>query len=198
MTHQEFLIRNTELEELDEYVNILERAAEWMESQKLAQWIPGTFRQPDAQTHIANAIASKNSYVVEHQSTKTIAAIFALNYEDPFDEMLWSPLLGPEGWKDAIYVHRLVVEKAFQGQGIVPMILKFAEDLVPQRGKIYLRLDCRGNNPNLRKFYREKCRGKVQLEDGSEKVMGLEERGTYRNPATGIEYARFERPVVPQ
>ncbi|KAG0230659.1 hypothetical protein B0O80DRAFT_502085 [Mortierella sp. GBAus27b] len=197
MTQQEFLIRNTKPEEQEEYTNILERAAEWMESQKLAQWIPGAFRQQDSQDHIANAIASKNSYVVEHQPTGELAAIFALNYEDPFDDMLWSPLLGPEGWKDAIYVHRLVVQPSFQGRGIVPQVIKFTEELVLQRGKVYLRLDCRGNNPNLRKFYREKCRGKVLLEDGTEKVMGLEERGTYRNPTTGIEYARFERLIRP-
>ncbi|KAG0369647.1 hypothetical protein BC939DRAFT_498695 [Gamsiella multidivaricata] len=198
MRQQEFLIRNTKPEELEEYTNILERAAEWMESQNLAQWNPGTFRKPDAQLHISTAIASQNSYVVEHTPTSTIAAIFALNYEDPFDNMLWSPLLGPDGWKDAIYVHRLVVEQSFQGLGIVPKILAFAEEMVSKKGKRFLRLDCRGNNPGLRKFYREKCRGGVKVEgEGEEQVMGLEERGTYTNPATGIEYARFEREVVP-
>ncbi|KAF8925150.1 hypothetical protein EDD21DRAFT_411510 [Dissophora ornata] len=198
MSQQEFLIRNTKPDELEEYINILERAAAWMESQKLAQWIPGTFRLPESRLHISNAIANLSSYVVEHTPTATIAAIFALNYEDPFDDMLWVPLLGPDHWKDAIYVHRLVVEKQFQGRGIVPQVLAFVEELVPTKGKNYLRLDCRGNNPGLRKFYREKCRGKVvDQRDGLEKVMGLEERGTYRNPATGIEYARFERLVVP-
>ncbi|KAG0326273.1 hypothetical protein BGZ99_009809 [Dissophora globulifera] len=198
MNQQEFLIRNTQPDELDEYINILERAAEWMQSQNLAQWIPGTFRKPDSRLHISNAIAQQNSYVVEHTPTATIAAIFALNYEDPFDDMLWAPLLGPDHWKDAIYVHRLVVEQSFQGRGIVPQILAFTEELVPKRGKAFLRLDCRGNNPGLRKFYREKCRGRVRdAKDGVEKVMGLEERGTYTNPATGIEYARFERLVVP-
>ncbi|KAF9348530.1 hypothetical protein BGX26_013055 [Mortierella sp. AD094] len=197
MCQQEFLIRNTKPEELEEYINILERAAEWMQSQRLAQWIPGTFRKPDSRLHISNAIAAQNSYVVEHLPSRTIAAIFALNYEDPFDDMLWTPLLGSDHWKDAIYVHRLVVERPFQGRGIVPMILAFAEELVPKKGKNYLRLDCRGNNPGLRKFYREKCRGMVVKADGAEAVMGLEERGTYTNPATGIEYARFERMIVP-
>ncbi|KAF9177252.1 hypothetical protein BGZ51_008946 [Haplosporangium sp. Z 767] len=214
----------TRLEELDEYINILERAAEWMESQNLKQWIPGTFRQPEARNHISNAIAKKTSFVVVHNKISSsngdnadntttitstpqkIAAIFALNYEDPFDEMLWAPLLGPDHWKDAIYVHRLVVEKEFQGRGIVPKILKFAEELVPKMGKRYLRLDCRGNNPGLRKFYREKCRGPVAVCRGSDnekemekevKVMGLPERGTYTNPATGINYARFELLVCP-
>ncbi|KAF9994399.1 hypothetical protein BGZ79_000842 [Entomortierella chlamydospora] len=192
-----FEIQVTKPEELEEYINILERAAEWMESQKLSQWIPGTFRKPDSRLHISNAIAAQNSYVVEHLPSRTIAAIFALNYEDPFDDMLWAPLLGPDNWKDAIYVHRLVVEKSFQGRGIVPMILAFVEELVPKKGKSYLRLDCRGNNPGLRKFYREKCRGMVVKADGTEGVMGLEEKGTYTNPATGIEYARFERLVIP-
>ncbi|KAF9119518.1 hypothetical protein BGW39_000257 [Mortierella sp. 14UC] len=196
---EEFLIRNTKPEELDEYINILERAAEWMESQNLAQWIPGTFRKPDVRLHISNAIASQTSFVVFHLPTSTIAAIFALNSEDPFDQMLWAPLLGEEHWRDALYVHRLVVEKAFQGRGIVPKILRFTEELVPKQGKVFLRLDCRGNNPGLRKFYREKCRGFVKdPEDGAEggRVKGLEERGTYTNPVSGINYARFERRIV--
>ncbi|KAF9431762.1 hypothetical protein BGZ76_011727 [Entomortierella beljakovae] len=196
MTMQDFLIRNTKPEEIDEFINILERAAEWMESQKLAQWIPGTFRKKESRLYISNAVTAQNSFVVEHLPSKTIASIFTLNYEDPFDDMLWAPLLGPDHWKDAIYVHRLVVEKQFQGRGIVPAVLAFVEDLVPKKGKTYLRLDCRGNNPGLRKYYREKCRGKVLNADGEEVVMGLEERGTYTNPATGIEYARFERLIV--
>ncbi|KAF9898527.1 hypothetical protein BX616_003910, partial [Lobosporangium transversale] len=246
----------TRPEELDAYIDVLERAAEWMESQNLAQWIPGTFRQPETRQHIANAIAQQNSFIVEpvntmngsnnnstssssslsasssspsssspsssspsSSSSGTIAAIFALNYEDPFDEMLWSPLLGPDHWKDAIYVHRLVVEPSFQGKGIVPQILAFVENLVIEKGKTFLRLDCRANNPRLRKFYREKCRGKVVMisnennnnnnsnNNGNDKdgvvqeqvlqVQGLEERGTFRNPKTGIEYARFERRIVP-
>ncbi|KAG0322153.1 hypothetical protein BGZ97_008503, partial [Linnemannia gamsii] len=94
-----------------------------------------TFRKPDARAHITSAIASQISYVVIHKPTSTIAAIFALNSEDPFDQMLWGPLLGEDGWKDALYVHRLVVEKDFQGRGIVPKVLKFTEELVPQKGK---------------------------------------------------------------
>ncbi|KAF9425146.1 hypothetical protein BGZ94_007802 [Podila epigama] len=182
-----FAIRNTLPEELDLYIDILERAASWMEANNLRQWIPGTFRQLEARNHIQTAIQNQNSYVVVHVASGTIAAIFALNYEDPFDEMLWAHYA--KDWKDAIYVHRLVVEPEFQGQGIVPQILQFTEDLVGPKGKHYLRLDCRGNNPNLRKFYREKCRG--------HELGGLTEMGTYTNPATGIEYARFERLVVP-
>ncbi|KAG0036833.1 rRNA-binding ribosome biosynthesis protein utp25 [Podila clonocystis] len=181
------LQRITLPEELDEYIEVLERAASWMEANNLRQWIPGTFRQDEARSHIRTAIQNQTSYVVFHTPTSTIAAIFALNYEDPFDEMLWAHYA--QDWKDAIYVHRLVVEADFQGRGIVPQILQFTEALVASKGKHYLRLDCRGNNPRLRQFYREKCRGK--------ELGGLAEMGTYTNPATGINYARFERLVVP-
>jgi len=181
---------------LEAYIDVLEGAAEWMESQGLKQWIPGTFRLEASRTHILEAIQSRKSYVVVHSPLSsaekgdgTVAAIFALNYNDPFDEMLWAHFVDP--WQDAIYVHRLVVEKPFQGQGIVPHVLAFVEQLIlASKGeKRYLRLDCRANNPMLRKFYREKSRGRD--------VGGLEERGEYVNPATGIGYARFERLVVP-
>ncbi|KAG0056069.1 hypothetical protein BGZ83_006506 [Gryganskiella cystojenkinii] len=197
----DFVIRN-----LNEYVEVLERAAEWMESQGLNQWIPGTFRKQESKDHIQHAIEAKNSYVVLHTPSTsvqaqeqqqqshqhqepTIAAIFALNYSDPFDEMLWAHFVDP--WQDAIYVHRLVVEKSFQGQGIVPHVLTFVEQLIlaSNGAQKFLRLDCRANNPMLRKFYREKSRGRDK--------SGLEERGEYVNPATGIGYARFERLVVP-
>ncbi|KAG0348971.1 rRNA-binding ribosome biosynthesis protein utp25 [Podila humilis] len=131
------LQRITLLEELDQYIEVLERAASWMEINNLQQWIPGTFRQDEARYHIQTAIKNKTSYVVIHAPTSTIAAIFALNYEDPFDEMLWAHYA--KDWKDAIYVHRLVVESEFQGRGIVPKILEFTESLVEQEGKHYLR-----------------------------------------------------------
>ncbi|KAF9337147.1 hypothetical protein BG006_006024 [Podila minutissima] len=127
MSANEFLIRNTLPEELDQYIEVLERAASWMEANNLCQWIPGTFRQDEARSHIRSAIQNQTSYVVIHSPTSTIAAIFALNYEDPFDEMLWAHYA--QDWKDAIYVHRLVVEADFQGRGIVPQILQFTEAL---------------------------------------------------------------------
>ncbi|KAG0080285.1 hypothetical protein BGZ93_002977 [Podila epicladia] len=164
MSAEEFLIRNTLPEELD---------------QRLP---PGRSR-----SHIRTAIQNQTSDIVIHTPTSTIAAIFPLNYEDPFDEMLWAHFA--QDWKDAIYVHRLVVEAEFQGCGIVPKILQFTEALVAPKGKHYLRLDCRGNNSRLTQFYREKSRDK--------ELSGLAEMGTYTNSATGINYARFERLVVP-
>ncbi|KAF9582823.1 hypothetical protein BGW38_010715 [Lunasporangiospora selenospora] len=175
-----FAEQKTNLDELDEFIEILERAAEWMESMQLKQWIPGTFRQPEIRGHIGDAIRSKSCYVVYHQLSSTIAAIFTLNYSDPFDHMLWSHYSAD--WLDAVYLHRLVVEKAFQGRGIVPKVIQFTEEAVKTAGKHFLRLDCRANNPPLRKFYSDKC--------------GLRPEGEYLNPETGIAYARFERLVV--
>ncbi|KAG0094750.1 hypothetical protein BGZ93_006822 [Podila epicladia] len=153
-----FSFRPAEPKELDIFIDILERAAEWMVANKLNQWIPGSFVAPNTRSG-------------------TIIGTFTLNYTDAFDEMLWKDLV--EDWSDAVYLHRLVVEREYKGYGLGPKALMFAEVEGLKRGKHYLRLDCMADNKLLKAYYREKAHFK-ELEDyPGERLFG-----------------RFERPIT--
>ncbi|KAG0318572.1 hypothetical protein BGZ97_003557 [Linnemannia gamsii] len=188
---EQFSFRQAKPNELDIFIDILERAALWMEANKLNQWIPGSFVAPKTRAHIENTISIGNAFfIIKSSSTstststsasdndnETIIGTFTLNYTDPFDQMLWTDLV--EDWSDAVYLHRLVVEREYKGYGLGPKALHFAELEGLKRGKHYLRLDCMADNKLLKAYYREKA-GFKEFEDyPGERLFG-----------------RFERPIT--
>ncbi|KAF9117327.1 hypothetical protein BGX30_005584 [Mortierella sp. GBA39] len=203
MQLQDFTIRNTRPEEVDEFIDILEEAAEWLHSNNIKQWPLGMFRNPASRANMLTGIANNQYFTIDYHSPSSgkgtevgeakteIAGLFVTNYDDSFDELLWKEYLLTRGhdWKDALYLHRLVLKTPYQGVGLTPKIVKFVEGKVQESGRHYLRLDCLAGNERLRKFYRTRCRGVGK--------GGLEELETVWNPDLGMEFARFERQVVP-
>jgi GNAT superfamily N-acetyltransferase len=64
------------------------------------------------------------------------------------EEKLWADLPG-----DALYVHGLMVRRAFAGRQIGLGLLGWAAEHAAALGKPLLRLDCMANNPALRAYY---------------------------------------------
>ncbi|KAF9123686.1 hypothetical protein BG015_005269, partial [Linnemannia schmuckeri] len=185
-------------EEVDEFIDILEEAAEWLHSNNIKQWPPGMFRTPASRASMLTGIANKHYYTIDYHHPseagtykREIAGLFVTNYDDPFDEILWKEYLTNQGkdWKDALYLHRLVLRAPYKGVGLTPKIIEFVEGKVQESGRHFLRLDCLAENERLRKFYGTKCRGAGK--------GGLEELPTVWNPDWGLEFARFELQVVP-
>ncbi|KAI8604295.1 hypothetical protein EDD21DRAFT_402167 [Dissophora ornata] len=191
----QFSFRQAKPEEIDIFIDILERAALWMDANKLNQWIPGSFVAPKTRAHIEHTISLGNAYFIiknDHNTTTittvsglttppssegAIIGTFTLNYTDSFDEMLWKDLV--EDWTDAVYLHRLVVEREYKGYGLGPKALIFAEQEGLKRGKHYLRLDCMADNKLLKAYYREKAQFKEFDDYPGERLFG-----------------RFERPIT--
>ncbi|KAI1317334.1 hypothetical protein EDD11_008703 [Mortierella claussenii] len=192
----QFLFRQATPDELHIFIDILERAAQWMEDNKLNQWIPGSFVAPKTRAHIEHTISLGNAFFIikqdfnstsspaaslgeqtEQAAAGSIIGTFTLNYTDPFDEMLWRDLV--EDWTDAVYLHRLVVEREYKGYGLGPKALMFAEREGLKRGKHYLRLDCMADNKLLKTYYREKAGFKEFDDYPGERLFG-----------------RFERPIT--
>ncbi|KAG0244558.1 hypothetical protein BGW41_007321 [Actinomortierella wolfii] len=183
VTAEQFGFRNVKPEEIDIFIDILERAAAWMVANKLNQWYPGSFVAPKTHAHIENTIGRGNAYFIvkynnpNEPSDETIIGTFTLNYDDPFDEMLWKDLV--DDWTDGIYLHRLVVEREYKGFGLGPKALHFAEQMGLRHGKKYLRLDCMADNKLLKAYYREKAHFKEYDDYPGERLFG-----------------RFERPIT--
>jgi len=68
------------------------------------------------------------------------------------DQLFWPDR--PVG--EAAFVHRLVVRRAFKGQGVARALLEWAVRHARAQGRGLLRLDCDANRPKLRALY-ESC-----------------------------------------
>ncbi|KAI1317466.1 hypothetical protein EDD11_008403 [Mortierella claussenii] len=191
----DFLIRNTRLDEVDTFIEILEETAVWLKANNIIQWPPGMFRNPESRLQLLDAIAAHQCFMIvdrcspgddlDKECHEQIAGLFVLNYEDRFDEILWKDSV--DDWKDALYLHRLVLKKPYQGMGLTPRIIEFAVRKVKEAGRHFLRLDCLMGNTSLRRFYRERCQGQNK--------GGMRELSAVWNSDLQLEFARFELPV---
>ncbi|KAF9922901.1 hypothetical protein FBU30_006976 [Linnemannia zychae] len=204
MQLKDFNIRNTRPDEVDKFIDILESVAERLHANNIRQWPPGMFRNPTARADMLTGIANKQYFTIDYcpssgnpnidtpDSTEyEMAGLFLINYDDPFDELLWKDYLAEQGqdWKNGLYLHRLVLMTPFKGIGLTSKIVEFAEQKVRESGRQFLRLDCMADNERLRRFYGQQCRGSGK--------GGLIEQPTVWNPELELEFARFELQVVP-
>ncbi|MER7269331.1 GNAT family N-acetyltransferase [Micromonospora carbonacea] len=69
-------------------------------------------------------------------------------------------LADPEFWReeddprDALYVHRVIVDRGYAGRGLGEALVDFAAKLAADRGKSWLRLDAWRTNLALHGYYR--------------------------------------------
>jgi ribosomal protein S18 acetylase RimI-like enzyme len=97
----------------------------------------------------------------------------------------------PEFWTkddnpdDAVYVHRMIVQRAFGGRGLGKVMLLFAETIASRAGRHWVRLDAWSTNSSLHAYYRSL---------GFEHVRTL--RFQHRGSGALFQRAVPEQPVV--
>ena len=86
--------------------------------------------------------------LIAQQRNKPIGCMFLLE-SDPY---FWPEI--EDG--SSLVLHKLAVLREFKGKGIGNQMLEWASQYAKRRGKSWLRLDCHGGRPKLRKLY-ESC-----------------------------------------
>jgi ribosomal protein S18 acetylase RimI-like enzyme len=76
----------------------------------------------------------------------SIACLFTVAYSDP---LIW----GQRDREPALYIHRIVTNPLFRGQGYVKIIVEWAKAFGRSIGKKYLRMDTWGDNQKLIDYY---------------------------------------------
>ena len=123
-------------EDVDAVADVLSEAAAWLQSRGIKQW-PSPF--PAA--WVAPSIERGETYLVRKDGA--VAGTITLRWEDPAFWGEQPPVAG--------YVHALAVRRQFAGIG--PEVLDWAADQVRAARRDLLRLDCRTDNAELRRYY---------------------------------------------
>jgi protein-tyrosine phosphatase len=131
-------IAQARAENLDTSVAIEEDAVGWLRSRGID---PGPPPRPLREI-FADAIARGQMYLALRDGVP--CGKLALTEEDE----LWADLPG-----NALYVHGLMVRRAFAGQAVGRTLLAWAAERAASLGKPLLRLDCDATNPRLRAYY---------------------------------------------
>jgi protein-tyrosine phosphatase len=147
-------IERATLAETDLLIEIHEDAARWLWSRGIRQWEPGTLPRD----RLIARIERGEAYLAHLEGELVGMAIL-----QDADEDTWGVRSD-----DALYLHGLRVLRACAGRGIGRAILRWAEEQVIARSRIYLRLDCMADNAKLRAYYEHagfRCVGEQTDED---------------------------------
>ena len=129
-------------EDVEPFVELLERAAEWLHGRGIHQWEPGSMR---AQTARFRRAQKRNELLVVRDGGRLVAGVCLTREPDP----IWHDL--PRD--GARYLSRLVVERERAGHALGAMILAEAEQRARESAGEWLRLDCVAGNVSLERYY---------------------------------------------
>lgn len=119
---------------------MLVEAARWVDALGVVMWEEGEL---DSQ-RIAGEVAGGQFFIAEVAGEPAGAVRFQLD-----DPQFWPDLEEAE----SAFVHRLIVRRAFKGQGVSTALLDWAASHARTLGKRFLRLDCDAARPKVRAVY---------------------------------------------
>ncbi|MCS7461172.1 GNAT family N-acetyltransferase [Paenibacillus doosanensis] len=131
----------------DAVMELLIKTAEWLRSKGSRQW-NGLLEGRDHHG-MAEAISAGHVFVFEQES-RLAGVVMLLQQPGEWDRQLW----GEEGHEEAVYVHRLAVNRDCAGTRLGRDMMAWVETGIRFPGKSKIRLDCVGDNPRLNEFYR--------------------------------------------
>lgn len=123
-------IRKAVFADAPEILKLLQSVASWLENEGPGKlWPASDFQLRDIQERI-----SRLEVVVLHFDGQLAASM----YIEPSDETFWPEALPGE----ALYLHKIVVDRRRAGQGFSQRLLDWAAEQARTRGCRFLRLDC--------------------------------------------------------
>ena len=128
----------------------------------------GEWPQPFPRDELAERLDGEELYVVDVGGE--VAATFTVLWDDP---SFWG-----ERPPDAAYLHKLAVRPAFRGRGLGARVVEWVDRRAAAAGRAHLRLDCKRDNPRIRRYYER---------------LGFEHRGDVDHPRFAA--ALYERPI---
>jgi len=139
METEQVVMAQAQPTDIDAVLGLLEDAACWLVSRGIDQWRPGSFDRHDFAARI------ERGEVYLALSGDQPAGMLTLQPSDP---LFW-----PDAPDAALYLHKLVVHRAYAGQGLGHRLLQWAERTTAAAGKTYLRLDCMAESAAMRAYY---------------------------------------------
>jgi GNAT superfamily N-acetyltransferase len=131
------------IDDLGDFIEILEEVGSWLWSRGIPQWAPGSNREQRA---LLERYVRSGYLIVARWSTRLVGG--AIITPQPTDE--WARL----SISSAVYLHKLAVSRVASGHALGRRILGYCELLAQGEGATRLRLDCWDGNAALRGYYR--------------------------------------------
>ena len=141
----ELQVKRAAAGDFDAVYAIIAEAAAWLQSRDISQW--NWFLTDPGKDFIRHRIETAETYLVLDPRAQPVAT-FTVQWDD---EMIWGPR-GKDG--TAGYVHGLAVRRRAAGIGLGLKMLEWSSNLIAQKSRRLIRLDCMAKNESLCNYYR--------------------------------------------
>jgi GNAT superfamily N-acetyltransferase len=119
---------------------LLREASRWVDALGVVMWDEGELDMAG----IAREVGDGQFFLAEVDGVVAGAIRFQLE-----DLLFWPDI----AQHDSAFVHRLVVARAFKGQGVSTALLEWSVEHARALGRRFLRLDCDADRPKLKALY---------------------------------------------
>lgn len=138
----EFRIVSAQVDDLPQYIDLLEDVADWLGARGIKQWRPGGFR------------LAVDYYAESIRQGEVQLAFVGGELVGTLRLLLREPIVWPEVVEDdAVYVYNLAVRRTWGGHRLGAQMLEWAADRATSLGRRYVRLDCMADNRFLAGYY---------------------------------------------
>jgi GNAT superfamily N-acetyltransferase len=141
----ELRIRAATTADVQRLLDLYESTQRWLIEQGTDQWANNT--REKMHPRLMRSIEQGECYVAE-DDTGLVGMVTVDEYADP---EFWQPEDQPT---DALYVHRMVVDRAKAGRKTGAALLDWAAKVAASKGRRWLRLDAWRTNTALHGYYR--------------------------------------------
>lgn len=138
-----------QVEDTEKIMSLLQSTAIWLRSKGTNQW--SQLVEGHDVHGMADSIKRGDVFKFKSIDTNSLAAVvILLQQPSPWDKNIWGEAAESN---DAIYVHRLAVNRNESGNGLGIDVMRWVESGIVFSGKERIRLDCIEDNKKLFKFY---------------------------------------------
>ncbi|TLS35466.1 GNAT family N-acetyltransferase [Pseudalkalibacillus caeni] len=138
--------------DMEAILTLLVQAADWLQSKNTDQWSYYLSDLDGNKAEVQESIEKKETYIVK-EGSRVIATITLQRTPNDWDMEIWDEEANDE---KAIYVHRIVTDRAFAKQNLGDRLLDFAEDYARDNSFSLIRFDCLASNNGLNSYYQKR------------------------------------------
>ncbi|WP_456274587.1 GNAT family N-acetyltransferase [Bacillus sp. AK031] len=146
---QLFSLRKAAEKDLDQVLQLLVGAAEWLQTKDTSQWDYYISDLEGNTEEVLESIQRQNTYILEKDG-ESAASVTLENHPNEWDCEIWAE---EAERKDVIYLHRLVVKRSLSGNGVGNALMEWAKEEARRRDKKYIHFDCLASNKGLNNYY---------------------------------------------
>ncbi len=130
----------------EEVMALLVRTAQWLQSKGSTQW--SELLEGKDVHGMAQSILDGDVFVFKNKENKMVGVVMLPQKASAWDLELWE-----DDIEEAIYLHRLAIDRNTAGKNLGADILDWVTNGISFNGKSVIRLDCIASNESLNRFY---------------------------------------------